>query len=156
MIERRAENIISPRLGKPITILMAEDNPDDVELTMEALKKAKVRNKLYVVGDGVATMDFLHKRGEYKDAPRPNLILLDLNMPKKDGREVLADIKEDEDLRRIPVVVLTTSKNDQDVLEAYNHYANSYITKPVNLDRFLEVVQAIERFWLTIVELPPE
>ena len=137
-----------------ITILLIEDNPADVRLTQEALKDAKVKNDLHVVGDGVAGMEFLQRTGEYSEAPRPDLILLDLNLPRKDGREVLEEIKADEDLRRIPVVVLTTSRAEEDVLRSYNLHANCYVTKPVDLDQFIRIVRSIEDFWLTIVRLP--
>jgi CheY-like chemotaxis protein len=140
---------------KPIEILMVEDNPGDVRLTVEALKEGKVRNKLHVVEDGVEAMAFLRGEGEYADAPRPDLILLDLNLPKKDGREVLAEIKGDPNLRRIPVVVLTVSEANEDILKTYDLHANCYITKPVDLDQFIVVVKSVEDFWLTIVKLPP-
>ncbi|MEW6584641.1 MAG: response regulator [Nitrospirota bacterium] len=140
--------------GKPIEILLVEDNPGDVRLTMEALKEAKVSNYLHVVYDGAEAIGFLRREGEYVKAPRPDLILLDLNLPKKDGREVLAEIKADESLKRIPVVVLTTSQSEKDILKSYNLHANCYVTKPVDLERFLEVVKSIEDFWLTVVKLP--
>jgi chemotaxis family two-component system response regulator Rcp1 len=140
--------------SRPIDILLVEDNPGDVRLTIEALKDGKVRNRLNVVGDGVEAMAYLRREGKYADIPRPDVILLDLNLPKKDGREVLAEIKEDEELRRIPVVVLTTSSSEQDILRTYNLHANCYITKPVDLDQFIQVVRGIEDFWLTIVKLP--
>ena len=140
--------------GKAIEILLVEDNPGDVRLIEEALKEGKVRNTLHVVYDGVEAITFLHKQGEYSEIPRPDLILLDLNLPKKDGREVLAEIKADENLKRIPVVVLTTSQSEKDILKSYDLYANCYITKPVDLDKFLEVVKSIEDFWLTVVKLP--
>jgi two-component system, chemotaxis family, response regulator Rcp1 len=140
--------------SRPIDILLVEDNPGDVRLTIEALKDGKVRNRLSVVGDGVEALAFLRQEGKYADAPRPDVVLLDLNLPKKDGREVLAEIKEDESLRRIPVVVLTTSSSEQDILKTYNLHANCYITKPVDLEQFIEVVRGIEDFWLTIVKLP--
>jgi two-component system, chemotaxis family, response regulator Rcp1 len=140
--------------GNPIEILLVEDNPGDVRLTVEALKEGKVWNRLNVVQDGVEALAFLRQEGNYADAPRPDVILLDLNLPKKDGREVLAEIKADEHLRRIPVVVLTTSSSEQDILKSYNLHANCYITKPVDLDQFIEVVKGIEDFWLTIVKLP--
>ena len=143
-------------VGRPIEILLIEDNPGDVRLTQEALRENKVRNKLHVVEDGVEAMAFLRREGKYADVPRPDLILLDLNLPKKDGREVLAEIKSDEDLGRIPVVVLTTSQAEEDILRAYGLNANCYVTKPVDLDRFFEVVKSIESFWLTIVKLPSE
>ena len=143
-----------PDLVKPIEILLVEDNPGDVRLTIEALKEAKVINHLTVVKDGVEALAFLRRQGSYDTAPRPHLILLDLNLPRKDGREVLADIKADDNLKRIPVVVLTTSQDEQDVLKSYNLHANCYITKPVGLDQFVRVVRSIEDFWLGIVVLP--
>jgi len=141
---------------KPIEILLVEDNPGDVRLTLEALKEGKVRNNLNVVSDGVEALAFLRHQGEYSQAPRPDLILLDLNLPKKDGREVLGEIKGDEAFRRIPVVVLTTSRAEEDILKSYDLYANCYVTKPVDLERFLTVVKSIEDFWLTVVKLPPD
>jgi two-component system, chemotaxis family, response regulator Rcp1 len=138
----------------PIDILLVEDNPGDVRLTVEALKEGKVRNRLSVVEDGVEALAFLRQEGKYADAPRPDVILLDLNLPRKDGRVVLAEIKADEGLRRIPVVVLTTSSSEQDILRSYDLHANCYITKPVDLEQFIEVVKGIEDFWLTIVKLP--
>ncbi|HOW19186.1 MAG TPA: response regulator [Phycisphaerae bacterium] len=139
----------------PIEILLIEDSVADVRLTMEALKEAKVANRLSVVDDGVKAIDFLYRRGAYADAPIPDLILLDLNLPRKDGREVLAEIKADVNLRRIPVVVLTTSHAEEDILRAYDLHANCYITKPVDFNQFMVVVQTIEDFWLTVVKLPP-
>jgi len=141
---------------QPVEILLVEDNPGDVRLTHELLRESKVRNRLTVASDGEEAMARLQRRGEYRDAPRPGLILLDLNLPKKDGREVLAEIKADPSLKRIPVVILTTSKADQDVLKSYNLHANAYVTKPIGLDQFVAVVRAIEDFWLAIVKLPPE
>ena len=146
----------SQTIGKPIEILLVEDNPGDVRLTVEALKENKVLNNLHVVEDGVEAMAFLRREGKYADAPRPDIILLDLNLPKKDGREVLAEIKTDENLKRIPVVILTMSKAEEDILKAYDLYANCYITKPVDLEQFITVVKSIEDFWLTIVKLPKE
>jgi chemotaxis family two-component system response regulator Rcp1 len=143
-------------IGKPIEILLVEDNPGDVRLTVEALKDAKVHNNLHVAEDGVEAMAFLRREGKYAGVPRPDLVLLDLNLPKKDGREVLAEIKEDPDLRRIPVVILTVSRAEEDILRSYDLHANCYITKPVNLDQFLKVVKSIEDFWFTIVKLPPD
>ena len=140
----------------PIEILLIEDNPGDVRLTLEALREGKVHNNLHVVRDGIEAMDFLFQRGEYADAVEPDVILLDLNLPRKDGREVLAEIKADDHLRRIPVVVLTTSDADEDVLKMYALNANCYITKPVDLNQFIRVVHAIEDFWLSIVKLPPK
>lgn len=139
-----------------VNILLAEDNPADVRFTQEAFKEAKVINTLHVVPDGVEAMEFLHRQGKYSEAERPDVILLDLNMPRKNGYEVLAEIKADPDLKRIPVVILTTSEAESDVLKTYNLHANCYITKPVGLDQFIEVVQTIESFWFTVVVLPPE
>jgi CheY-like chemotaxis protein len=137
-----------------IDILLVEDNPDDVLLTVEVLKDAKVKNTLHVAEDGEEAMQFLYNQGKFVDAPRPDLILLDLNLPGKDGREVLSDIKEDPKLKRIPVVILTTSKDEEDIIRMYDHHANAYITKPVDFDQFISVVHTIEDFWLTIVKLP--
>ena len=137
-----------------IEILLVEDNPGDVDLTKEALQEAKVRNRLHVVEDGAAALDFLYQRGAYAGVPRPDIILLDLNLPKKDGREVLAEVKADAKLADIPVVVLTTSDADEDVLRVYRLRANCYITKPVDFGQFMRVVRSIEDFWLTIVKLP--
>jgi len=141
--------------GKPIEILLVEDNPGDARLALEAMKDSKINNVLHLVSDGVEAMEFLRKKGKYADAPRPDLVLLDLNLPKKDGREVLAEIKADESLKRIPVVILTISKAEEDILKSYNLHANCFITKPIDLDQFMHVVRAIEDFWLTIVKLPP-
>jgi CheY-like chemotaxis protein len=140
---------------RPIEILLVEDSPSDAEFTVEALKEAKIRNHLSLVEDGVQAMEFLHRQGQYAKAPRPDLIMLDLNLPRKDGREVLAELKADEHLKMIPVVVLTTSRADEDVLRAYQLHANCYITKPVDFQQFLSVVRAIESFWLFVVTLPP-
>jgi len=144
-----AENI-----SRPIEILLVEDNPGDVRLTREALKDAKVLNNLHVADDGFVALAILKRQGEYKNAIRPDLILLDLNLPKKDGREVLGEIKADPGLRQIPVVILTTSKAEEDILKTYDLHANCYITKPVDLEKFIEVISAIEDFWLSIVKLP--
>lgn len=139
-----------------VEILLVEDSPGDVRLTQEALKDSKLLNNLSVVRDGVEAMSFLRREGNYGDAPRPDMILLDLNLPRKDGREVLQEIKYDEDLKRIPVVVLTTSASEKDILATYNLHANCYITKPVDFMQFISVVKSIENFWFTIVKLPPE
>jgi len=139
-----------------IEILLVEDNPADVRLTKEALKSGKILHSLSVVGDGVEALAFLRRQGKYKDARRPDLILLDLNLPKKGGREVLEEIKSDDELKSIPVVVLTVSKAEEDVLKTYRLHANCYITKPVDLDQFISVVQSIEDFWFSIVQLPPK
>ncbi|GMV49915.1 MAG: Response regulator rcp1 [Nitrospirae bacterium] len=143
-----------PELVKPIEILLVEDNPGDVRLTQEALREAKVINNLTIAKDGMEALAYLRRQGPYAHAPRPHLILLDLNLPKRDGREVLAEIKADESLKRIPVVVLTTSQDEQDILKSYNLHANCYVTKPVDLDQFIRVVRSIEDFWLGIVVLP--
>jgi two-component system, chemotaxis family, response regulator Rcp1 len=137
-----------------IQVLLVEDNPGDVRLTKEALKEGKLLNQLTVVGDGVEALSFLRKEGKYADAIKPELILLDLNLPKKDGREVLAEIKADPKLRRIPVVVLTTSSAEEDILKIYDLHANCFITKPVDLEQFMGVVKSIEDFWVSVVKLP--
>lgn len=136
-------------------ILLVEDNPADVRLTREVLSEGRLVNMLHVAGDGEQAIDFLRKRNKHASSPRPHLILLDLNLPRKDGREVLAEIKSDPDLRLIPVVVLTTSRSDRDILESYNLHANCYITKPVDLLQFMDVLRSIEGFWLTVVQQPP-
>ena len=141
-------------MGTPIEILLVEDSAGDVRLVQENLKESKVRNSLNVVGDGIEAMAYLRKEGKYKDAPRPDLVLLDLNLPKKDGRQVLKEMKSDEDLKCIPVVVLTISKAEEDIMKSYSLHANAYISKPVDLNQFLKVVKAIEEFWLTVVKLP--
>jgi CheY-like chemotaxis protein len=142
--------------GRPIEILLVEDNPGDARLAMEALREAKVHNNLRWVSDGVEALAYLQREGPYARAPRPDLILLDLNLPRKDGREVLAAVKADEELRRIPVVVLTTSQAEEDILKAYHLNANCYISKPVDLEQFMKVIRTIKEFWLTIVRLPSE
>lgn len=142
------------RAGKPIEILLVEDNPGDVRLTREAFKEAKVRNNLNVVWNGVEALAFLRRQGDYSKAPRPDLILLDLNLPKKDGRDVLAEVKKDPELKRIPIVILTTSSAEEDIIRTYDHHANCYITKPVDFERFMEIVKLVEDFWLTVVKLP--
>lgn len=141
-------------MGRPVEFLLAEDNPGDVRLTKEALRESKISNNLNVVPDGVEAMAFLRREGNYADAPRPDIILLDLNLPKKDGREVLAEVKADPNLRLIPVVIITSSEAEQDVLKTYELYVNCYVTKPVDLEQFIKVIQSIETFWLTIVTLP--
>ena len=143
------------KLAKPIEILLVEDNLGDADLAREALEGSKFNNDLHVVDDGEKAMAFLRREGPYVDAPRPGLILLDLNLPRKDGRQVLAEIKADNDLKRIPVVILTTSSAEKDVLKSYDLHANCFITKPIDLNQFLNVVKAIEDFWLSIVVLPP-
>ena len=142
-------------MSDPIDILLVEDNPGDVRLTIEALKEGKVSNRINVASDGVEAMAFLRREGRHKDAPVPDLILLDLNLPKKNGREVLAEIKDDPHLKRIPVVILTSSQAEKDIVASYNLHANCYITKPVDFNQFIEVVKSIEDFWFTIVKLPP-
>jgi chemotaxis family two-component system response regulator Rcp1 len=146
---RRAEEVA------PVEILLVEDNPGDHRLTKEALHEGKVYNNLHWVQDGVDALDFLKRRGRHAGAPRPDIILLDLNLPKKDGREVLSEIKQDADLRTIPVVILTTSQAEEDVLKSYDLHANCYVAKPVDLEKFIVVVQSIDRFWLNVVTLPP-
>ncbi len=142
------------RNSKLIEILMVEDNPADARLTKEAFKDAKVLNNMHVVADGEEAMLFLKKAGKYNESPRPDLILLDLNLPKKDGREVLAEIKDDPELKRIPVVILTTSEDEKDIYRAYDLHANAYVKKPVDLDQFMKIVEAVEDFWLSVVRLP--
>ena len=146
MAERKA--------GAPVEILLVEDNPADVRLTQEALKEGKVYNNLHWAKDGVEALEFLRRGGKFADAPRPDIVLLDLNLPKKDGREVLHEIKNDDKMKRIPVVILTTSKAEEDVLKSYNLHANCYVTKPVDLEQFIRVVKSIDMFWLTVVTLP--
>ena len=136
-------------------ILLVEDNPGDARLAQEALKEGSLLSRLTVVVDGVEAMSYLRREGRYSEAPRPHLVLLDLNIPRKDGRQVLAEIKADPDLRRIPVVVLTTSQAEQDVMRSYDLHANCYVTKPVDLDRFIAVVRSIEEYWCSVVTLPP-
>jgi two-component system, chemotaxis family, response regulator Rcp1 len=140
--------------GQSIDILLVEDNASDARLAMEALRESKVRNTIHHVVDGVEAMRFMRREGKYASVPRPDLVLLDLNLPKMDGREVLADIKKDKDLKRIPVVILTISSDEADILKTYNLHANCFITKPIDLNQFLRVVKSIEDFWLTIVRLP--
>ena len=141
-------------MGKPIEILLVEDNPGDARLAVEAMKEAKIRNHMHVVRDGVEAIEFLRKEREYSDAPRPDLIFLDLNLPRMSGREVLRIIKEDPDLMSIPVVILTVSRDEEDILMSYLHHANCYVSKPLDLGAFIDVVKGIEHFWFTIVELP--
>jgi chemotaxis family two-component system response regulator Rcp1 len=144
------------RQAEPVEILLAEDNPGDAKLTRKALEQGKVINNLHVVTDGVDAMAYLRQEDEYADRPRPDLVLLDLNMPRKDGREVLQDIKSDEDLRRIPVVVMTSSEAEEDIVQSYDLHANAYVTKPIDFDGFLDVVRSLEQFWLSVVKMPPE
>ncbi len=147
--------MIKQQLVKSIDILLVEDNPGDAELTREALEYSKLFNRLYVVDDGEKAMAFLRRQYPYSDVPHPDLILLDLNLPRKDGREVLAEIKGDNNLKRIPVVILTTSQAEEDILKTYDMHANCYVTKPIDLKQFMHVVQSIQNFWLSIVILPP-
>ena len=154
--DRRWITLNAQMLGKPVQILLVEDNPGDVRLTQEALKDSRMLDNLHIAKDGLEAMAFLHREGRYTDAPRPDLVLLDLNLPKKAGREVLAEIRADESLRRIPVVVLTTSQDEEDIIKAYNLNANCYITKPVELEQFFKVVKSIVEFWFTVVKLPGE
>ena len=146
----------NPITGRPVEKLLVEDNPGDVRLMVEALQQSKIPNNVSVVEDGVEAIAFLRREGKYVDAPRPDLIMLDLNLPKKHGREVLAEIKSHDNLKRIPVIVLTISEEEEDILEAYGLSANCHVTKPVNFRQFAKVVRAIEDFWLTIVRLPSE
>ena len=146
---------IQPDKTRPIEILLVEDSPSDTDLTIEALEEGKVANHLSIVEDGVQAMEFLRRQKQYAGVPRPDLILLDLNLPRKDGREVLTELKSDPDLCAIPVVVLTTSRAEEDVLRAYQLQANCFITKPVDFKQFLDVVRSIDNFWLTVVTLPP-
>jgi CheY-like chemotaxis protein len=147
---------MSSQAGKPVEILLVEDDPGDVLLTQEALLGSKIRNNLHIASDGVEALAFLRQEGDYKESPRPDLILLDLNMPRKDGREVLAEVKADSSLKTIPIAVLTTSAQDEDILKSYQLHANCYITKPVGLDEFAQVVQSLDDFWFAIVKLPPK
>ena len=147
---------MTTRLSKPIEILLIEDNPGDVRLIEEVLREVKVRNSMSVIGDGIEALAFLHKQGRHAHVPSPGLILLDLNLPGKNGFEILQEIKQDKQLKHIPVVVLTTSQSEQDIVKSYNLYANAYIPKPVGLEQFLDVVKAIEGFWLEIVKLPQD
>jgi two-component system, chemotaxis family, response regulator Rcp1 len=147
--------IEEPKMGRPIEILLVEDNSGDVRLTIEALKEGKVTNNLQIARDGEEAMDLLHRKGKFANAIRPDIIFLDLNLPKKDGREVLTEIKTDESLQYIPVVVLTMSKAEEDILNTYQHHANCYITKPIDMEQFIATMKQVEGFWLTIVKLPP-
>lgn len=142
-------------MNKPIELLMVEDNEGDVTLTLEALERAKVKNRIHIATDGVEAMAFLRRQGEHANAPRPDLILLDLNLPRMDGREVLEALKADPELKTIPVVVLTTSQAEEDIIRSYKLNANCYITKPVDLQQFLQVIKSIGEFWLQVVKLPP-
>ena len=149
-----AQQSLSPRLARPVQILLVEDSPSDAAMTTEAIREGRLINELHVVSDGEIALAFLRRQGRYADAPRPDLILLDLNLPRKDGREVLEEIKADPCLMTIPVVVLTSSAAEADIVRSYRLHANSYITKPVGFEPFLEAVRGIENFWLTLVRLP--
>lgn len=144
------------KYGRPINILLVEDNPTDARLVMEAMKDFKINNAIYHVSDGVEAMAFLRRQGEYARMSQPDVVLLDLNMPRKDGRQTLKEIKADPGLKRIPVVILTVSDDEEDILKSYNLHANCYVTKPLNLDDFSKVVSGIEHFWFEIVKLPPD
>ena len=152
--EPRSSPMTSLPRGEPIEILLVEDNPDDADLTIDALRDGRLRNRVTLIEDGVEAMAYLRRQGRYADAPRPDLILLDLHLPRKDGREVLAEVKQDPNLRRIPVVIMTSSDDEKDILAAYNLHVNCYVTKPVDLDQFIKVVKSIEHFWLCVVKLP--
>jgi chemotaxis family two-component system response regulator Rcp1 len=141
--------------SRPIEILLVEDNPGDVRLMMETLREGKIRNRISVAEDGVEALAFLRHEGKYGSVPRPDLILLDLSLPRKNGQEVLAEIKQDAELKRIPVCVITSSAAEKDILQAYENYVNCYLTKPVDLEQFIAVVRSVEDFWLSIVRLPP-
>ena len=143
------------RSGEPADILLVEDNPGDIRLTQEAFKEGQIANTLYVVTDGIEALDFLYKRGDHTDVPYPDLILLDLNLPRKNGDEVLEEIKEEQNLSRIPVIILTSSQAEEDVVRSYDLCANAYLTKPVDPSEFVEVVRSFEQFWLSVVRLPP-
>ena len=144
----------NPARGEPIEILLVEDSPDDADLTIDALREGRVRNRITHVEDGVEAMAYLRREGKYAEAARPDLILLDWRMPRKNGQEVLTEVKSDDDLKRIPVVVMTSSDDDSDILAAYNRHVNCYVTKPVDIDQFKRVVHSIEHFWFSIVKLP--
>jgi len=146
--------VTTGEVGRPIEVLLVEDNPGDARLVIEAFRGSEVLHNLHTVVDGEEAMAFLHREGKYANAPLPDIILLDLNLPKKDGREVLAEIKGDTDLRRIPVVIMTISNAEEDILNTYNHHGNSYITKPVDPENFMDMFRSIEDFWLTVVRLP--
>lgn len=148
--------MIEHRNGEPVDILLVEDNPGDVRLTEEAFTDASINNDLHVVRDGQEALDFLFQVRDYESAPRPDLILLDLNLPKVDGMEVLEDVKSDPNLRRIPVIILTGSEAEEDIVESYENHSNAYLTKPIDPDEFVTLVQSFEQFWLTLVELPPD
>ena len=140
--------------GDPIDILLVEDNPGDARLTREAFDEGCIENTLHIVSDGVTALDFLYQRGDHVDAPRPEIVLLDLNLPRKNGDEVLKEIKDDPDLRRIPIIILTSSESEEDIIRSYDHYANAYLTKPVDPFEFIEIINQFEKIWLSIVRLP--
>ena len=144
------------RNGDPVPVLLVEDNPGDVRLVEEAFEEGNIANELHVATDGIEALDFLHRRDEYADAPRPGIVLLDLNLPRKNGEEVLAEMRDDDDLKHVPVVVLTSSETQEDVVRSYDLSANAYLTKPVSPREFIETVRRFERFWLEVVRLPPE
>ena len=144
------------RSGDPADILLVEDNPGDVRLTKEALKDGEIANTLHVVNDGVEALDFLYQRGEYEDAPRPDVVLLDLNLPRKNGDEVLEEINDDPELAKIPVIILTSSQAQEDVVKTYELHANAYLRKPVDPDGFIETVRSFQSFWLEVIQLPPD
>lgn len=154
--ENQQDKTVNPRLGRPVEILLVEDNPGDVILTEIAFKESKIANNLYVARDGEQAIEYLKQNSGFEGAVKPDLILLDLNMPKKNGREVLAEVKSDENLKNIPVVVMTSSMAESDILQSYNLHANSYVVKPVNLEKLAEVIESIENFWFTVVILPSE
>ena len=154
MPQTRSAPMPNSAYGEPIEILLVEDDPDDADLTIDALRKGRVRNRVTLMEDGVDAIAYLRREGQYAEAPRPDLILLDLHLPRKDGLEVLAEIKQDPHLRRIPVVVMTSSDDEKDILAAYNLHVNCYVTKPVDLDQFITVVKSIEHFWFSVVKLP--
>lgn len=141
--------------SRPIEILLVEDNPGDVRLMMETLREGKIRNRISVAEDGVEALAFLRRQGKYGSVPRPDLILLDLSLPRKNGQEVLVEVKQDAELKRIPVCIITSSAAEKDILQAYENYVNCYLTKPVDLEQFIAVVRSVEDFWLSIVKLPP-
>lgn len=148
------DKTLNPSVARPVEILLVEDSPSDAAMTVAALRDGRIANHLHVVVDGEKAMDFLHQRGEFGAAPRPDLVLLDLNLPRKDGREILAEVKADPELQAIPIIVLTTSAAEADVVRSYQLHANSYVTKPVGVDSFLEAMRGIEEFWLQLVRLP--
>ena len=142
------------KAARPFEILLVEDSPDDAELTSEALKEGRIFHNLHVVSDGIQALDFVHQRGEYASSPQPDIILLDLDLPRMDGRAVLSEIKAEESLKHIPVVVLTASKVEEDILKSYRLHANCYVTKPIDMNQFIDIIRSLENFWLTVVRLP--